>query len=195
MNDRLSNPLGILLNRRSVVAKNLTEPGPDDDELTSLLATGIRVPDHGKIGPWRLQVMRKPVQARLGDILAARFRALHDDASDHQIEFERQRPQRAPILIVVSSRVDRARQVPEIEQLMSCGAVCQNLLNASVILGYAAQWLTEWPAFDEEIKAALGVPDDQHLVGFIYIGSAAEPPNERPRPGLEDVVSYPETLP
>ena len=78
---------------------------------------------------------------------------------------------------------------------MSCGAVCQNLLNASEMLGYAAQWLTEWPAFDLEIKAILDVPADQHIIGFIYIGTAVEPPNERPRPDLNDVVSYPETLP
>ena len=195
MNDRLSNPLETLLKRRSVVAKNLSDPGPDHDELTSLLTAGIRVPDHGKIGPWRLQVLKKPAQARLGDVFAERFRVLHQDASDDQVEFERLRPQRAPVLIVVSSRVDRARQVPEIEQLMSCGAVCQNLLNASVLLGYAAQWLTEWPAFDEAVKSALSVPEDQHLIGFIYIGTAVEPPNERPRPGLDDVVSFPETLP
>lgn len=195
MNDRLTSPIDILLQRRSVVAKNLTAPGPNDDELTSLLMAGIRVPDHGKIGPWRLQVMNKSVQAKLGDVLADRFHAIHNDASDDQIEFERQRPQRAPILIVVSSRIDRARQIPEIEQLMSCGAVCQNLLNASVILGYAAQWLTEWPAFDENVKSALHVPQDQHIIGFIYIGTAKAAPSERPRPSLDDVVSYLETLP
>jgi nitroreductase len=186
--------IDILLKRRSVVAKNLTEPGPDDRELDLILKTGLRVPDHGKIGPWRLQVLRKPVQAKLGDVAAEAFAATHVDASAEQIEFERQRPQRAPILIVVSSCLHREHKIPEVEQLLSCGAVCQNLLNASALLGYAAQWLTEWPAYDETVKAALGVPADQHIVGFVSIGTAVEAPNERPRPAFEEIVSYPKAL-
>lgn len=184
-----------LLRRRSVVAKNLIEPGPSDHELDLILKAGIRVPDHGKIGPWRLQVLLKPAQAKLGDLYAEVYAAANPDARDDQILAERERPKRAPILIVVSSRLHREHKIPEIEQLLSCGAVCQNLLNAATLLGYAAQWLTEWPAYDERIKQALGVPADQHIIGFVSIGSAAEPPNERPRPDFDDVVSYVTDLP
>jgi len=184
-----------LLRRRSVVAKNLIEPGPDDHELDLILKAGVRVPDHGKIGPWRLQVLRKPAQAMLGDIYAEVYAATNPEARDDQIEAERARPSRAPILIVVSSRLHREHKIPEIEQLLSCGAVCQNLLNAATLLGYAAQWLTEWPAYDERIKKALAVPSDQHVIGFVSIGSAAEPPNERTRPDFDSIVSFPTALP
>ncbi len=187
--------IDLLRTRRSVVANSLGEPGPDKAELELILSAGIRVPDHGKIGPWRLQVLDKQAQAMLGDILAAEFLAAYPEANEKQVAFERNRPQRAPSLIVVSTRLKRAHKIPEIEQLLSCGAVCTNLLNASVALGYAAQWLTEWPAYNATVKAALGIPEDQHLVGFIYIGTAAEAPGERVRPGLDAVVDYPETIP
>ncbi|MDH3665035.1 MAG: nitroreductase, partial [Alphaproteobacteria bacterium] len=152
-------------------------------------------PDHGKLGPWRLQVLKKPAQAMLGDVLAEAYAADHPDARHDQIAFERKRPQRAPVLIVVSSRVHRQHKIPEIEQLLSCGAVCQNLLSAATLLGFGAQWLTEWPAYDNRIKAALVVPFDQHIVGFVSIGTPTEPPNERPRPDFATVVSFHDALP
>ncbi len=187
--------LDTLIRRRSVVAKNLIEPGPDEGALEQILRAGVRVPDHGKLGPWRLQVLKKPAQSMLGTILADSFSADHPDARQEQIAFERARPSRAPILIVVSSRLYRAHKIPEIEQLLSCGAVCQNLLNASALLGFGAQWLTEWPAYDDRIKTALGVPADEYIIGFVSIGTPAEPPNERPRPDFEAVVSFHESLP
>ncbi|MGI9509110.1 MAG: nitroreductase family protein [Geminicoccaceae bacterium] len=182
--------LEALTRRRSVVAKNLGEPGPDDQTLDRILHAGLRVPDHGKLGPWRLQVLAKPAQAMLGDVLAKAYADDHPDARDDQIAFERARPLRAPVLIAVSSRLHRQHKIPEIEQLLSCGAVCQNLLNAAALSGFGAQWLTEWPAYDARIKRALGVPEDDHIIGFISIGTPVEPPNERPRPAFEDVVRF-----
>ena len=181
--------------RRSVVAKNLGEPGPAGRELEAILQIGIRVPDHGKLGPWRLQVLGRTAQTSLGEAIAKAFAADHPDARDEQIAFERGRPMRAPVLIVVSSRLHRNHKIPEIEQLLSCGAVCQNLLNAATLLGYGAQWLTEWPAYDLRVKSALGIPDNDHIVGFISIGTPIAPPNERTRPAFEDVVRYETELP
>ncbi|MGI9491559.1 MAG: nitroreductase family protein [Geminicoccaceae bacterium] len=195
MTSAFPSSLEPLLRRRSVVAKNLIEPGPGDHQLEMILKAGVRVPDHGKIGPWRLQVLRKPVQAMLGEVYARVYAASNPDARADQIEAERARPSRAPVLIVVSTCLYREHKIPEIEQLLSCGAVCQNLLNAATLLGYSAQWLTEWPAYDERIKEALGIPADQHIIGFVSIGSAAEPPNERPRPDFDSIVSFPTTLP
>lgn len=188
-------PLDILTTRRSVVAKNLGEPGPDDATLDAILRAAIRVPDHGKLGPWRLQVLTKAAQAMLGDVLADAFASDNPDARADQVAFERSRPQRAPTLIVVSSRLHREHKIPEIEQLLSCGAVCQNLLNAAVISGLGAQWLTEWPAYDGRVKTALGIPKDDHIVGFVSIGTPSELPNERPRPAFESVVSICDALP
>ncbi len=185
----------MLVKRRSVVAKNLREPGPDSQELDIVLKAAVRVPDHGKIGPWRLQVLGKEAQARLGRIFADVYAAANAGAREDQIEAERSRPSRAPVLVVVSSRLQRDHKIPEIEQLLSCGAVCQNLLNAATLLGFAAQWLTEWPAYNESIKRALDVPPDQHIIGFVSIGTAAEPPNERPRPDFDSIVSFPTTFP
>lgn len=184
-----------LIRRRSVVAKHLAEPGPNDDVLQEILTTGVRVPDHGKLGPWRLQVLRKPAQMALGDVFADVYAAAHPDAREDQIAFERARPARAPVLIAVSSQLHREHKIPEIEQLLSCGAVCQNLLNAATLVGFGAQWLTEWPAYDDRIKHALGVPTDQHIIGFIYIGTPVEPPNERTRPDFAAVVSVLDELP
>lgn len=187
--------LEALIRRRSVVAKNLGEPGPDEDELERILKAGVRVPDHGKLGPWRLQVLNKPAQAVLGDVLAEAYAADNPDARDDQIAFERARPARAPVLIVVSSRLRREHKIPEIEQLLSCGAICQNLLNAATLLGFGAQWLTEWPAYNPKVKAALEVPEDDHIIGFISIGTPVEPPNERPRPEFGSIVSMLDRLP
>lgn len=187
--------IDLLRSRRSVVANLIGEPGPSREQLDLILTAGIRVPDHGKIGPWRMQVLGKQAQAALGDVLVQEFLAKFPEANEKQVAFERNRPQRAPSLIVVSSRLNRQHKVPEIEQLLSCGAVCTNLLNACAALGFAAQWLTEWPAYNEAVKAALGVPADQHIVGLIYIGTAAEAPGERVRPELEAVVDFIEALP
>lgn len=184
--------LDVLLTRRSIVAKNLGEPGPDGPMLEKILRAGLRVPDHGKLGPWRLQVLSRPAQADLGDVFAAAYTDDHPEAREEQIAFERLRPQRAPVLIVVSSRLRRGHKIPEIEQLLSCGAVCQNLLNAATIAGYGAQWLTEWPAYDQRVKEALDVPPDDHIIGFVSIGTPVEPPSERPRPAFEEIVTFEE---
>lgn len=182
--------IDLLLTRRSVVAKDLVGPGPDTAELEKILTAGIRVPDHGKIGPWRIQVLHEAGQKALGEVFATRFGEIWgEDATDKMLEFERARPGRAPVLLVVTANLNPQHKVPLVEQQMSGGALCMNLLNAAHALGYAAQWLTEWPAFDAGVKQALGHTSETEIIGFIYIGSAAAPPPERTRPDLEAVVS------
>jgi nitroreductase len=180
----------LLLRRRSVLAVSIIEPGPDDAALDTILRAATRVPDHGKLTPWRIQVLRKAGQRRLGDLLAKLFAAKIPEANARQIEFERQRPQRAPLLLVVTSKIRKNHKIPEMEQRLSGGAVCMSILIAASALGHAAQWLTEWPAYNSEVTRALGHdPETDQIIGFIYLGTAAEPPAERPRPALEDVVS------
>ena len=182
--------IDLLLKRRSVVAANITEPGPDAAALETILRAATRVPDHGKLAPWRIQVLHKEGQERLGDLFADLFAKEIPEANDKQIEFERQRPQRAPVLLVVTSKVIKPHKIPELEQLLSGGAVCTNMLIAANALGFCAQWLTEWPAYRPEITRALGHdPESDQIIGFVYIGTPAEPPTERLRPALEDVVS------
>lgn len=182
--------IDLLLTRRSVVAKDLWEPGPDDATLQKILGAGIRVPDHGKLGPWRIQVLRKPGQAALGDVLAGIWAADHPDAEPRMVEIERQRPQRAPILLAVTARLEPEHpKIPLMEQKLSGGALCQNLLVASHAAGFAAQWLTEWPAYHASVRRALGHDPQTEIIGFIYIGTPATTPTERARPTLEQAVS------
>lgn len=182
----------LLLKRRSTLAANMRPPGPDPEALDVLLRIATRVPDHGKLTPWRIQVLRSEAQARLGDICAEVFREDNPDASEAQIEFERQRLQRSPLLLVVTCHPNREKlaKVPMIEQQISAGAVCQNLLVGATALGFASQLLTDWPAYHPKIRRALGHAENTEIIGFVHIGSPAETsPKERPRPDLEDVVS------
>lgn len=189
------HPLELLATRRSNLAAQLVEPGPTQDELRVMLEIAVRVPDHGRLTPWHLQVVNKAAQAELGELFVREFLKSEPDAKPDRLELERVRPQRSPVLVVVSSRTTHGNDnVPPVEQLLSGGNVCFNLLNAAVASGYGAQWVTNWPAYNPAIKAALGIPADEHLIGFIHIGSRKSEPQERQRPDLSDVVSTLETL-
>ena len=182
--------IDLLRTRRSVLARHLGEPGPGPGELELILETGLRVPDHGKIGPWRIQVIGKEGQAALGELCAERFVAEHGErANPKMIEFERDRLQRAPVLLAVTARLHVPHKIPEMEQRLSGGALCMNILNAAHALGYGAQWLTEWPAFDDEVKGMLGHDPSTDIIGFIYIGTPTQAPTQRDRPAPETVIS------
>lgn len=182
--------IDLMLTRRSVKAADMVEPGPSGPDLDRILRAAIRVPDHGKLAPWRIQVLHKEGQARLGDFLADLFLRHNPDAREKQIEFERLRPLRAPVLLVVTAKLVVPHKIPEMEQLLSGGAVCTSVLLAAQALGYRSQWLTEWPAYRSEVVAFLGHdPKTDRILGFLYLGSAAHPPDERPRPAVTEVVS------
>lgn len=182
--------IDLLLKRRSVVAKNMIEPGPSSDDLEKILQAGIRVPDHGKIGPWRIQVLDKSGQKALGEKLAEFYSADNPDAAERLVEVERDRPQRAPTLLIVTAHIQSPHKIPELEQRLSGGALCQNILIAAHALGFVAQWLTEWPAFDDRVKETLGHSADAEIIGMIYIGTASEAPMERNRPEYAEIVSH-----
>ena len=188
------SPIELLATRRSVLAAQLVEPGPDADALQTMLEAAVRVPDHGRLTPWRLAVIGKAAQAALGELFVAEFAREQPEAGQDRLQLERVRPQRSPVLVVVSSRTERGHAIPEVEQLLSCGNVCMNLLHAATALGFGAQWVTNWPAYNATIKAALAIPADEHLVGFIHIGTPRNPPSERERPELSDVVRHVERL-
>ena len=181
----------LITTRRSVVAANMSEPGPSDDELNTIIAAGVRVPDHGRVGPWRIQIIRKEAQAKLGALYGKLFKEDNPDAPDDLVEFNRERPQRSPILLAITFHPDPERydKVPHTEQILSCGALCQNILNGAHAVGYVAQWITEWPAYHGEVKKVLGHAAETEIVGFIHIGSATEAPQERKRVGAESVDS------
>jgi len=182
--------IDLLTTRRSVLVRHLGDPGPSQDELNRILEAGMRVPDHGKIGPWRIQVINKAGQAALGELCAKLYAEEHGErANDKMVEFERKRPGRAPVLLAVTSRLEVPHNIPELEQRLSGGALCMNILNAAHALGYGAQWLTEWPAFNDEVKKMLGHDPSTDIIGFIYIGTPTQEPKPRNRPEFDAVVS------
>ncbi len=185
----MSKTLEKLLTRRSVKANELEEPGPSAEQIEKIVAAGIRVPDHGKLAPWRVQVLDKAGQARLGDELARIFAADNPEKPSSVIDLERRRPQRAPVLLVVSAALNPLSRIPIMEQQLSGGAFCMNLLHAAHAMGFAAQWLTEWTAYHAEVKRCLGHDPDTAILGFIYIGTPKAAPSERGRPDPSEIMA------
>ena len=181
--------INFLLTRRSVTARNLTEPGPNDEQLDQILRAAHRVPDHGKLGPWRFIILKGDARAKFGEILGVAYQKENPDAFDELVEVEKERFQRAPVVVAVTSRITAEHKIPEWEQTLSSGAACMNMLNAAHALGLAAQWITEWPAYNDDVAKALGVGEEERIAGFIYIGTAAQPPDERTRPEIGDIVT------
>jgi nitroreductase len=182
--------LDYLGSRRSVPAFQMREPGPDRQEIESILSLAVRVPDHGKIAPWRFVVYRGAERARIGEALLAMAVEKNPDLSAEMIEVERSRFTRAPVVIAVVSTAAPHFKIPEWEQVMSAGAVCLNLLMAANAYGYVSNWLSEWFAFDERAFPLLGIRSGEKVAGFIHIGSTDFPIVERPRPALADVVTW-----
>ena len=185
------SPIEFIRTRRSVQAAKIIEPGPSVKELDVIIDAGLRVPDHSRCGPWRIQIISKDGQQKLGDLYVDLFARENDDATQEQIDYWRNRPSMAPCLLVVTCypNLEKIYKVPLIEQLMSVGALCQNLLNGAHALGYVGQWLTEWPSYHQDVKALLGHKPEIDIIGFMFLGSAAEPPKERKRISAAEVVS------
>lgn len=182
--------MDVLLKRRSVPARAMVEPGPDAAALERILRAGTRVPDHGKLTPWRIQILRKDGQRRLGKAMAEIFARENPDATEALIEATRQKPALAPLLLVVILKPQARPNVPELEQILSGGALCQNILVAAHAQGHCGSWITGWAAFHPEVIELLGHnPATDKIIGFIYLGTPAEPMEDRPRPALSDVAS------
>jgi nitroreductase len=181
--------LQLLKTRRSVKPMELAGPAPGAAEIDTMLSVAARVPDHGKLVPWRFIVFEGDARLKAGEAIAAVFRADHADATADQIEFERNRLARAPLVIAVVSRAGPHVKIPEWEQVLSAGAATMNLITAAHALGYAANWHTEWYAYDRRTLSEFGVKENERLAGFVHIGRAARPPEDRPRPPLSDIVT------
>ena len=183
-------PLEVLNQRRSVPSRQLGEPGPDDAQLRELLGAAIRVPDHGKLAPWRLLVIRGDARARHSGALAVMHLRHEPDAPPAVIEKDRDRFNFAPLIVAVIARIEADHpKIPAQEQLLSAGCVAYNLLLGAQALGFGAQWLTGWAAYDREAATLLGLAENERIVSFVHIGTAREPAPERTRPALESVVS------
>jgi nitroreductase len=185
----MPDALELLKTRRSVKPIELAEPGPTGHELETLLTVASRVPDHGKLTPWRFIVFEGEARDVAGEKIAAAFRANRPDATAEQIAFERRRLARAPLVVAVVSRAAPHVKIPEWEQVLSAGAAAMNLVTAAHALGFAANWITEWYAYDRRVLDALGLAPNERIAGFIHIGRPAKSPEDRARPPLGDIVT------
>jgi nitroreductase len=185
----MPDALHLLKTRRSVKPKELTGPAPTAAEIDTLLAVASRVPDHGKLAPWRFIVFEGDARIAAGEKIAAVFRADRTDATPDQIEFERMRLARAPLVIAVVSRAAPHGKIPEWEQQMSAGASAMSLVIAAHAMGFAASWLTEWYSFDRRALDVLGLAPNERIAGFVHIGRTERPPEDRERPKLSDIVT------
>ncbi|MDO1530400.1 nitroreductase [Fulvimonas sp. R45] len=185
----MSAPLELLQQRHSVPSRQLGEPAPDDATLRALLQAAIRVPDHGKLVPFRLVELRGEAKLRFGEKLAARAIARDPGLPESKREKERLRYTFAPRVIVVVARLHPESSVPEIEQLLCAGNVAYNLLLGAHALGYGAQWLTGWAAYDGEAARILGLAENERVVGFVHLGTPQIEVPDRDRPALDGLLT------
>ena len=177
--------LVLMAHRRSASAPVLTTPAPSPSELEQLLRLGARVPDHGKLFPWRFIVLEGQAKA---DYAAALGPLAADQPAPDKALAVLAKLRNPPLTVAVVSRVTECA-IPDWEQILSSGAVCMNLLIAAEAMGYAANWITDWYAYDERARRLLGLEPHERIAGFIHLGTSPSPPLERVRPEIEKLVS------
>lgn len=176
--------------RRSTKVAHLQAPGPEGATLEAILRIGARVPDHGKLGPWRFIILAGNDRHAYGQRIAALLSARGQVRETDRLAQEENRFLRAPVVVAVVSSPVESPKVPEWEQVLSAGAVCYNLLLAANGFGFGGCWLSEWVAYDREALALLGLSPHEKLAGLVYMGTPTEPPSERPRPSAASRLTY-----
>jgi nitroreductase len=191
LNQPAPDTMELLLSRRSGSAKTMTGPGPDNMQLRQILTAAARVPDHGKLFPWRFIVIEGEGRSRFGQMLADVLRETDSNAAtDERLSTERGRFERAPVVVAVVSKVREMIPIPVWEQQLSAGAVCQTMLIAATSLGFVANWITEWPAYHPQVKERLGLKPGERIAGFVYIGHPVAQLEERVRPDMDKIVTH-----
>jgi nitroreductase len=187
LNDR-SSTLSLLRTRRSGRPRDLGEPGPDADQLRQILEIAIRVPDHGKLAPWRFVHVARERRGALAELLHRAFQKVNPEPTRAELEAVDRLAHQAPELVVALSSPVEGTKIPIWEQELSCGAACMNLLIAAHAMGFAAGWITGWSTYSEEVRLAFA-RGNERLAGLIYIGTPLNPLEERPRPDFDLAVS------
>ena len=178
-----------LAQRSSTPISAISGPAPEGEELAALLKVAARVPDHGRLTPWRFILSRGDARLKVGEYLAQRAEEIEGPMPEGRKEKELTRFSRAPLVVgVVSSPVAHER-IPEWEQFLSAGAVAMNLCTAASALGYASNWITNWYSDDAPARAFLGLAPNERVAGFVHIGTAANKMPERPRADMDKIVS------
>ncbi|TPQ40718.1 nitroreductase [Bradyrhizobium guangdongense] len=185
----MPDAIELLKTRRSVKPREMTGPGPSPAELETILTIGARVPDHGKLAPWRFIVFEGEARSRAGEVIASVFARKNPGAPSADVEVEKRRLTDAPLVIGIVSFTKPHPKVPAFEQELSAGASAMNIVTAATALGYGAAWLTGWFAFDRDVLDGLGLKADEKLAGLIHIGKPTKPSEDRPRPVLSEIVT------
>jgi nitroreductase len=186
----MSAMLELLSRRRSIPAARLSAPGPSTEQVERLITIAARVPDHAKLAPWRFVVYPTAAGAEIGAWLTERMKVVKPDAPEGQVALTAARFSTAPLVVGVIHRPrPNHPKAPEWEQHLTVGAACMNLIIAAHAMGFAANWITEWYAYDDEAAAYLGAAEGERFAGFIHIGTPLDPPQERDRPALADILT------
>lgn len=172
----------LLSSRKSASAKAMAAPGPTPAQLSEILNYAVRVPDHGKLTPWRFIVFEGEARAKFGDAMVARWRVLHPEHGENTLKFVHGLFLRAPTVVGVISTAQPHPKIPEWEQQLSAAAVCQTMLFAATALGIGCQWMTDWIVYDPEMAKVMGLAPHEKVAGFIYLGTSTETLEDRPRP-------------
>lgn len=185
----LSSPAALLATRRSGKPRDMIAPGPDQEQLRAILSSAVRVPDHGKLAPWRLLVVED--RTAFAALLQNAFRSSRGLPERADVEAIDQFARQAPTLVAVLSTPVEPSKIPLWEQQLSAGALCMNLVTAATSHGFVASWLTGWASFDSHVAYELGcVGSNDRIAGFVFIGSPGRPLEDRPRPAYDDVVRH-----
>jgi nitroreductase len=188
LND-LSSAATLIATRRSGKPRDMIAPGPDEAQLRRILSAAMRVPDHGKLAPWRFVVIGQDRRAAFRDMLVEAYHIERPEPGRLEIEAIEQFAFQAPTLVALLSTPRPESHIPIWEQELSSGAACMALLLAAHAEGFVGCWLSTWAAFSSTVAAGLGHPEAK-IAGFLFLGSLAEAPSERPRPAYEDIVSH-----
>lgn len=185
----LSSTATLLATRRSGKPRDMIAPGPDAAQLRRILEAAMRVPDHGKLAPWRFVIIESVRRDAFAELLKDAYRAEKPEAGRLELESMEQFARQAPVMIAVLSTPVENSKIPAWEQQLSAGAACMNLLLATHAEGFVGSWLTGWPSYNGEVLASLGGAPQDRIAGFLFLGSPGRPLEERPRPAYEAVVS------
>jgi nitroreductase len=184
-----SSVLNLLRTRKSASAKAMTEPGPTAAQLSEILDIAVRVPDHGKLAPWRFILWEGDARKDFGEVMKARWHELHPEHGAESLDFVKGMFLRAPAVLAVVSSAAVHPKIPVWEQQLSAGAVCMNILTAATALGLGCQWNSDWIAYDGEIARAMGLKPHEKVAGLIYLGTPAAPLEDRPRPDASALLT------
>lgn len=189
-----SSALSLLETRRSGKPRDLVAPGPSEKELEHILNVAVRTPDHGKLAPWRFVIVGADQRKALADLLARALPEHDPEATPAHYAKAQEFAHQAPVMIALISAPVQDHKIPVWEQELSCGAVAMNLLHAANALGYVGGWITGWQAYSPRVTRAFCV-EGERIAGFIFLGTPANPLEERPRPALAELVRdwYPPT--